>query len=788
MLVSENWLRELIVADIDTEDLAHQITMAGLEVEAIEELKPEFSKVVIGLVESTDTHPNADKLKLTKVNIGDQVLDIVCGASNVAAGIKVPVALVGAKLANGMKIKKAKVRGEVSFGMLCAEAELGLAVESDGLMLLPAEAQIGQGLADYLQLNDHIIEVSLTPNRGDCLSVLGVARDIAVLNKVDLTPPPSKAVYATIEDQIDVQLNAGDACSRYCGRIVRDVDLSKPTPIWMSERLRRAGVRSLNLVVDITNYVMLELGQPMHAFDLDKLDNGIQVRFARQGEKITLLNDEEVELSIDTMVIADKAKPLAIAGVMGGLDSSVQAGTHHIFFESAFFHPDAIAGRARQYALHTDSSHRFERGVDFELARQAIERATSLLLDITEGKPGPITEVVNEHDLPQRKPISLRLRQIERLLGLNLAPDEIVNILCRLGMDVAVEQDGEWSVTPPSYRFDIEIEADLIEEIARIHGYHHIAPVVMKGALEIKPQTETKISKRQMSQLLADRGYQEAITYSFIAPNIQALINPELSPVELVNPISADMAVMRTSLWPGLIQAASRNLARQQERVRLFESGACYFKEGAYRREQKRVAGIVSGSTLPEQWGTKTTLHDFYDVKSDLEALLSGSKARFVADGHPALHPGQSARVVAISGETIGWLGSLHPQLLQQLDIKAATVFELKLDAVLAHDIASFEPLSRFPANRRDIAVIVDQDISADALLDCARNAAGELLKQVDIFDVYQGEAIDLGRKSVAMGLTLQDFSRTLTDADIERVVADVVSALTNQFSASLRD
>jgi len=792
MLVSENWLRELIAPDLDTQGLAHQITMAGLEVEAIEDLKPEFSKVVVGLVESTDPHPNADKLKLTKVNIGDEVLEIVCGAANVAAGVKVPVALVGAKLPGGIKIKKAKVRGEVSFGMLCAEAELGLADDSAGLMLLADDAEVGQNMVDYLQLNDHVIEVSLTPNRGDCLSVLGLARDIAVLNEIELTVPPSKTVYALIEDTIEVKLNAGSACSRYCSRIIRDVDMTQATPIWMVERLRRVGIRSLNLIVDITNYVMLELGQPMHAFDLDKLDGHIYVRLAEQGEKITLLNEDEVELSEGTMVIADNAKAHAIAGVMGGLESSVQVDTKNILFESAFFHPDAIAGRARQYGLHTDSSHRFERGVDFELSRQAIERATSLLLEITDAKPGPINEVVNEADLPKREAITLRAARIERLLGVAFAPDVVVSILSRLGMDVVVELDAdhdrEWSVTPPSYRFDIEIEADLIEEIARIHGYHQIAAAEMNAVMSIRPQTETKISKRQLCQRLVDRGYQEAISYSFVAPDMQQLFSPGLSAVELVNPISADMAVMRTSIWPGLVQSAARNLARQQDRVRLFETGACYFKEPDGRREEQVIAGIVVGNTLPQQWACKSSQHDYFDVKSDVESLVESLNVSFVKGSHPALHPGQCAKIVDSEGQSIGWLGSIHPQLQQQLDIKAATLFELKLDAVLSQDIAEFAQLSRFQSNRRDIAVIVDQGISSEALLACVKNAAGSLLRQVDIFDVYQGEAIDLGRKSVAMGLTLQDFSRTLTDADIESVVVDVVSALKNQYSASLRD
>lgn len=788
MLVSENWLRELVDPDLDTQGLAHQITMAGLEVEAIEKLAAEFSNVVAGKVESVTPHPNADKLKLTEVNVGDEVLNIVCGADNVAAGIIVPVALVGAELPNGIKITKANVRGEASHGMLCSEAELGLADEAQGLMLLPDDAVPGQPIADYLKLNDHIVALSLTPNRGDCLSILGLAREIAVLNNLVLTPPPFKSVYAIVEDELAIQLNAGDACSRYCGRVIRDVDLSKSTPVWMTERLRRAGVRSVNLAADITNYVMLELGQPMHAFDLDKLQGGINVRMAQQGEKIELLNNEEVVLDAGTMVIADEQKVHAIAGVMGGLESSVQDGTCNIFLESAFFNPDAIAGKARQYGLHTDSSHRFERGVDFELARRAIERATSLLLEISTGKPGPITEIVSEADLPKRSPIRLRASRVERLLGLTLTDNEVKAILLGLGMDVSSGKDGEWQVTAPSYRFDIEIEADLIEEIARIHGYHQIAPKAMNASLVIRPQTETKISQRQLSQILVDRGYQEAITYSFITPERQKLISPGVDTIELANPISADMSVMRSSLWPGLIQAAAHNLARQQERVRLFETGACYFKTAAGRREESYLSGIVVGNTMPQQWASKSVPHDFYDVKGDIEALLNGLKVRFVANQHPALHPGQTAQIITCGGDHIGWLGSLHPALRQELDMKACTLFELELDAVRRRQMAGFEPLSRFPSNRRDIAVIVDQSVSGADLLKCVQQAAGELLKQADIFDIYQGEGIDLGRKSVAMGLTLQDFSRTLTDADIEGVVSKVVATLADQYQASLRD
>ena len=789
MLISENWLRELVNPDLDTKGLAHQITMAGLEVEGIESLTPQFSNVVIGKVESTSPHPNADKLKLTKVNIGDKVLDIVCGAPNAAAGIIVPVALVGAKLPNDIEIKQAKVRGEDSHGMLCSESELGLSDESEGLMLLPDDAPIGQGISDYLKLNDNVIEVSLTPNRGDCLSLLGLARDISVLNAIELVPPPSKTVYAIVEDDIAIELNAGSRCSRYCGRVVRDVDMSLQTPVWMSERLRRAGIRSINIAADITNYVMLELGQPMHAFDLDKLDVGIQVRMAQQGEKITLLNDDEVELDAETMVIADNKQAHALAGVMGGLESSVQPDTKNIFFESAFFHPDAIAGKARQYALHTDSSHRFERGVDFELARQAIERATSLLLEISsDAKPGPIVEAVNESELPARQPVLLRASRIERMLGLSLDSDVVTDILEGLGLGVESTSAGEWQVTAPSYRFDIEIEADLIEEIARIHGYHKIAPQPMQAAISIRPQSETQRSKREVRQILVDRGYQEAVTYSFVAPESQQQFSPDVEPISLQNPISADMSVMRTSLWPGLAQAASYNLARQQERVRLFEIGATYLLEQDSRDEQQFIAGIVCGDVCPQQWGRKSVSHDFYDVKSDIEALVPGIRASFIANRHPALHPGQTAEILTADGSHIGWLGTLHPELQQKLDLKSTTVFELDLDSVLSQDIPNFEPLSRYPSNRRDIAVIVDQGIAASELLQCVRKSAGELLRQVEIFDIYQGEGIDLGRKSVAIGLTLQDFSRTLTDADIEGVVSDVVAALTSQYQASLRD
>ncbi len=790
MLVSENWLREFVNPDMDTQGLAHQITMAGLEVEGIENLEPQFTNVVIGKVESTSPHPNADKLKLTKVNIGDRVLDIVCGAPNAEAGIVVPVALVGATLPNDIEIKQTKVRGEESHGMLCSESELGLSDEAEGLMLLPVDAPLGEPLASYLSLYDQVIEVSLTPNRGDCLSILGLARDISVLNTIPLTAPPSKTAFAIIEDEVAVKLNAENACPRYCGRIVRDVDMSLHAPIWMTERLRRAGIRSINLAADITNYVMLELGQPMHAFDLDKLDGDVQVRMAEQGEKITLLNSEPVELRADTMVIADDKQAHAIAGVMGGLESSVQSNTQNIFFESAYFDPDALAGTARSYGLHTDSSHRFERGVDYELPRQAIERATSLLLDILpDAKPGPIVEAVNEADLPNRSAIKLRASRVERLLGLRMDNDIIVSVLEGLGLGVEENGDGEWLVTVPSFRFDIEIEADLIEELARVHGYHQIDPQPMTSSLLLRPQTEMQRSRRELRQIMVDRGYQEAITYSFIDPESQQRFSPETTPIALQNPISADMSVMRTSLWPGLIQAASYNMARQLDRVRLFEIGAVYFSNSDGRKEQNYISGLVAGGVLPEQWGTKSPAHDYYDVKADLEALIGGASIEFRRGKHPALHPGQCAEIIALDGEqNIGWLGSLHPELQQKLDIKNTTVFELRLDFLRSHEIAKFQSLSRYPSNRRDIAVIVDQDVLASQLISCVRGAADESLKKVDIFDIYYGEGIEFGRKSVAIGLTLQGFSRTLTDADIDGVVSEVVEALAEQYQASLRD
>lgn len=787
MKFSENWLRKLVNPPLDTQGLTHQMTMAGLEVEAVEVLSPAFDRVVIGRVEKLRPHPDADKLKLTQVNVGDALLDIVCGASNVAEAATVAVARVGARLPNGVEIKQAKVRGEISNGMLCSEKELGLAEESSGLMLLAEDAPLGMPLGDYLQLHDHLIEVSLTPNRGDCLSILGLARDLAVLNQLEVKQPPAKSVYALVEDTINIDLRDGAACPRYCGRVVREVDLSRPTPVWLSECLRRAGQRSVNAVVDITNYVMLELGQPMHAFDLSKLSGGIQVRMANDGESLTLLNGETAELAADTLVIADEAKALAIAGVMGGMDSSVTAATTDIFFESAFFHPAAVAGKARQYGLHTESSHRFERGVDFNLARRAIERATSLLLDITGGKPGPVAEAVAADLLPTRPPIRLRGQRLQRMLGLTPKTNEVVNALKGLGMEVK-NGTGEWWVTPPSYRFDIAIEADLIEEVARIYGYDRIAPQPPSGALSIRPHSEARTGKRQLSQILVNRGYHEAITYSFIDPAWQRLFSPEDDAIALTNPISADMALMRTSLWPGLVQAASRNLARQQQRIRLFETGSRYFKRaGGGSREEAVIAGIAVGAKLPEQWSVKPIEHDFFDIKGDVEALLGAVDARFTADRHNALHPGRCARIVGANDETIGWLGVLHPELQQKLDIMPATLFELRLDAISQRHVTRFQPVSRFPSIRRDIALVVDRHISAGSLLECARHAAGAWLQHIQLFDVYQGEAIDSGRKSIAMGLTLQDFSRTLTDAEIDGVIADVVTALQNNFGASLR-
>ena len=793
MKFSEKWLREWVDPAVSTGELVEQLTMAGLEVDSVEPAGAGLESLLVGEVVSVDEHPDADKLRVCRVHTGEaQPLQVVCGAPNVRVGGKYPLAPVGGRMPDGMKIKKSKLRGIESQGMLCSARELGLSEAHDGLMELPAEASAGQSLQELLGLDDNIIELDLTPNRGDCLGIEGVAREVGTLLRSAVTAVEISPVAATIDDRFDVDIQVPEACPQYLGRVFRGVDAAAETPLWMQERLRRSGLRSLGPVVDVTNYVLLELGQPMHAFDLARLSGGLRVRYADEGEELTLLDDRTVALDADTVVIADHVKPLAIAGVMGGLDSGVQDTTNDLFLECAFFPPEMIAGRARNYAMHTDSAHRFERGVDPGLQQRAIERATELLLSITGGKAGPVITVTSSEHLPVCEPVMLRRERIQRVLGMLPDDGEVADILDRLGMVATEKQDG-WLVQPPGFRFDIRIEADLIEEIGRIYGYNRLPSSSLPGAIEMQAVTETDIPLTTFCDVLVARGYQEAVTYSFVDANLQTQINPAMVPVRLANPISSEMEVMRTSLWPGLLKAVQHNVHRQKSRLRFFEHGLRFYAqdEGVIQQDVM-LAGVVTGSRLPESWDGKEQPVDFYDLKNDIEALLQlgGDPQRFAftSHEHAALHPGQTA-AIEYAGSTIGWLGRIHPVLANSLNLSADTcLFELQYESVNTSQITEFQSISRYPSIRRDLAFVVDTHLEAGVLRAAVKEVAGDLLQDMPIFDVYQGKGIETGRKSIAFGLILQDNSRTLTEQDIEAVVENVTVQLGDKFRATLRD
>lgn len=789
MKISESWLREWVNPEISTDELVAQLTMAGLEVDAVESIAGDFSGVIVGEIVGCEQHPDADKLRVCQVAGLPELSQVVCGAPNARVGIKVPFATIGAKLPE-FDIKKAKLRGVESFGMLCGQTELKAGDDDTGVWELPADAPVGVNLREYLNLDDKLIEVDLTPNRSDCLSVKGIAREVGVLNRASVTSPAIAAVPANIADTFPVHLEAGYACSRYVGRVIRNIDITRPSPAWLQDKLLRAGLRSIDAVVDVTNYVLTELGQPMHAFDLSALTNAIHVRLARQDELLVLLDGQEVKLNADTLVIADEKQALAIAGIMGGKASAVSETTRDIFLESAFFNPLAIAGRARSYGLHTDSSHRYERGVDYNLQVEAIERATQLLLDIVGGEAGPLVHVSNEH-LPQERQVTLRKARILSGLSLEMADDEVVDILTRLGLKLITQTDAGWTFAVPSYRFDISIEADLLEELARVYGYNRLPTRSLAAPMDIEAHPEAKIGLPALRKQLIARGYQEAITYSFIEPKLSALFDPEVSPVILRNPISADMAAMRTSLIPGLVSVLRHNLNRQQNRVRLFESGLRFVPEESGLKQELMLAGLIYGSRNPESWAHASENVDFFDLKGDLESLLalSGNESdySFVSASSPALHPGQTAAIYR-KGEWQGVIGALHPRVQQQLDIpQPVYVFEVRLSALLEARIPAFSSLSKFPEVRRDLALLVDRNLASDELLAAVKNQAGEHLTDLKIFDVYMGKGIDPQRKSVAMGLTFQHPSRTLNEDEINASIDSIVQYLGAHFSATLR-
>jgi len=790
MKFSESWLRTLVDTELSSEELSHLLTMAGLEVEGLEPVAPQFNDVVVAQVLEVVKHPDADRLNVCKVDTGrGEPTAIVCGAPNVAVGLRVPCALPGARLPGDFVIKIAKVRGIESSGMLCSAKELGIAEEASGLLILPADAPVGQSIRQYLDLDDNQFELKLTPNRADCLSLTGVAREVAAIAgaRVKLIDVPQ--VTASIADQRVVVLDAPAACPLYFGRVLKGVNAKAATPEWMKRRLERSGIRSISALVDVTNYVMLELGQPLHAFDNTRLEGAVHARLAKLEEKLLLLNEQTINIDADILVIADDAKPLAMAGIMGGEESGITLETSELFLESAFFAPKAIAGRARRYGFGSDASHRFERGVDFGGARRAIERATQLIIDICGGAAGPVTEARAE--MPARKPVRLRTARACAVIGMTFSPEQIAGLFNGLGLSFIREGD-DFLVTPPTWRFDIEIEEDLIEEIARLHGYDNIPAPAPRGTLKMQVQPEAQRPAARVRQLLVDRGYQEVINFAFVeeAWELDFAANAEL--IRLANPIASQMAVMRSTLFGGLIANLVTNLKRKQSRVRLFETGRAFLRDAAATpvagfAQTWKLSGLAYGGALPEGWGSGSRKLDFFDVKGDLEAMLAPASLRFEKLVHPALHPGRAARVL-LDGREIGCLGELHPEWVQKYDLPLApVVFELDFDAVKAAQVPVYAEVSRFPPVIRDLAVVVDQNIALQVLLDALKVQLPELVKDVQLFDVYVGKGVPENKKSLAFRIVMQDTQRTLLDSEVDAALQQLVSCLDQAFGAQLR-
>lgn len=793
MKFSVDWLKQWVPLDLDAEALAERLTAAGLEVDTVTPVAAPFEGVVVGEIAACEPHPDADKLKLCQVNDGSgDPLQVVCGAPNARAGLKMPFARVGAVLDGGekgpFKIGKAKLRGVESFGMCCSARELGLSDDHAGLMELPVDAPVGDDFIGWLGLDDHAIDLELTPNRADCLGIKGLSRDVAGITGASWTPLTVDAVPAVHQDSLPITLEAPEDCPRYVGRIIRGIDPSAPSPLWMQERLRRSGIRSISATVDATNYVLMELGQPMHAFDLAKLDGGITVRRGRAGETLTLLDGKDVELDDHLLAICDDAGPVALAGIMGGLDSGVSDDTTDILLESAWFRPATIMGKARDLGLHTDSSHRFERGVDPAGQVEAMERITALLLEICGGEAGPLLMAEALEHLPERRPVTLRLARLNRVLGSALAADEVTAILEGLGMSLTATEAG-WEATPPSSRFDIEIEEDLIEEVARVHGYDNLPSALPSGELTVPTLSETRVHAMALRQAFCARGYQEAITYAFVDRELLAAMELEAGALPLANPIASDMDVMRTALVPGLLKALGRNLRYQEDRVRLFETGKV-FLQGDTLDEVERFAAVACGTVVPEQWGEPTRKIDFFDVKGDLEALLALrgiEDARFEPTDRPQLHPGQCADVV-VDGVVIGWIGAIHPRIQKALDLKVPVyAFEIDWKIFSVREIPSAKKISSFPSVRRDLSILVPEAVAFGAIEDAVSDLAGTLLTDLIIFDQFSGQSVEKGYKSLAIGLILQDVSSTLTDEAVDSLIDRVVKGLESRLDAQLR-
>lgn len=792
MQFSEHWLHQFVNPKLDADELGHALTMAGLEVEEQKLAALLFNNVVVGEIISAEKHPDADRLQLCKVDVGqDKPLQIVCGAPNARVGLKAPCAMVGAKLAD-FKIKRAKVRGIESLGMMCSAKELGLAEEADGLLEFPATATIGQDVREYLDLDDTLYTIKLTPNRADCLSILGVARDVVAITGAPLTLPAINEASVTTDKTQIVKVNESAACPSYFGRVVEGVNAKVATPDWMVRRLERSGLRSITVIVDITNYVLLELGQPMHAFDLAKISGDINVRFAQKDEQIKLLNDTEAKLVADDLVIADDSGPIALAGIMGGKPTSVTDESNSIFLEAAFFTRDVMAGKARRHGLSTDSSYRFERGVDYGNTKQALERATGLVLDICGGQAGAITEAVAT--LPERKAVTLRYARVLSVLGIDISKVETGTLLTQLGFSFT-ESDDSFVVQAPTYRFDIEREADLIEEVARLHGYDKIPAIAPVANLNMLPLPAATLSMSWLKDSMQSQGYQEVVTYSFVEGSWERDLLANANPITLKNPIASNLSTMRSGLWGGLLDVLTYNLNRKQERAMVFEVGSTFHHadkaqvksgDNAYR-EETHVAGLCYGASLPEQWSENERDFDFYDVKALVEMLTHG-QAEYRQETHSALHPGQSARVY-LQGEAIGWIGKLHPKWQQKYDLpKSATLFELEARLLLSTALPVYEEVSKFIVVRRDIAVVVDDSVEAGAIVDAVVAAKISLLQKIQLFDIYQGKGIEGGKKSLAFLILIQDTHKTIVDSEAEAVMAELLKLLEDKFGAQLRN
>ena len=790
MKFSESWLRSFVNPPVSGDAFSHLLTMAGLEVEEEEAVAPFFDQVVVAQVIEVTKHPDADRLKVCRVDIGtSEPLQIVCGAPNVAAGLRVPCALPGANLPGAFKIKIAKVRGIDSSGMLCSAKELAIAEDASGLLVLPSDAPVGEDLRNYLDLDDRLITLKLTPNRADCLSLTGVAREVAALTSTPATYPIVASAPTGITAARNIILDAPDACPLYCGRVIAGVDARAPTPEWMKRRIERSGLRAISALVDITNFVMLELGQPLHAFDNSTLDGAIHARMARPGEEIVLLNEQTLSLQPDVLLIADDKRPLAMAGIMGGADSAITLDTHEMFLESAFFAPTAIAGRARRYGFASDASHRFERGVDFDGTRRALERATQLIVDICGGQAGPLCEATAT--LPERRPVRLRPARVARVLGLAFSTEQIGALLSRL--DLSFVRDGDdIIVTPPSYRFDIEIEEDLIEEIARVHGYDNIPPNAPHARLTMLPQSESVRPISRIRQILTSRGFQEVVNYAFVEESWESDFAGNDAPVRLANPIASQMGVMRSTLIGGLVANVVTNLKRRQSRVRVFESGRCFFRDPAGAPvsgfdQPAKLAGLAYGGALPEQWGNASRNVDFFDLKGEVELLLAPLAARFEKGDHPALHPGRNARVL-VDGKPVGFVGELHPQWLQKYALPLApVVFELDLAVLKRAKLPHYAEVSRQPPAIRDLAIVVDQRLELQPLIDGMAANRQTLIQDIRLFDVYTGKGIPAGKKSLAFRVVMQDTQRTLQDAEVDATMQKLVAYLEQTFAAQLR-